>query len=534
MRPRAVNSALPTYLLTCVAILFCLVNGVGTMPLFDQDEAAYAGFARTMLETGNWITPEYPWCDAHRKTPLHFWLIACSYALLGYSEWVTRLPALLSLLVVLWGVFRYLSLHKDQSTGLIATAVLASNMLFVLYGKMSLTDAPLLAAQVWFAISLERYTATSRLRWAWIASLSLAVGMLAKGPSILIFGGPLYVALLLFGASSRRLLRPVFIGILALSPLPLLLWGYAAWQQDGGLMVRWMIDWYILNRVGGNVFGQTGPPGYHLVFLLAGFLAFLPLWPRVIARLRNTIRVKDAPERFLLVWLLCAWLPYEFTSSKLPSYALAAHPALAMLFAITLRDISSAATESRSGRILRIFLGGMLAAAGVTACILPLWPGSGAQADVLAALRPAATILVLIGLYWCFRYGTPSYRPLHIALLAVFFASAAWLAAGQFIRGHFSLMKDTALALTGAQLITVDSTIQHYPSLLVYLQWQTGRIPALGSEETFRDADRQQSRSLLSAGPLKSPGNCTESTLSGLNPGRSGDIRFFLYQCPPE
>lgn len=533
MRPRAANSLLPTYLLTCFAILFCLVNGIGSMPLFDQDEAAYAGFARTMLETGDWITPEYPWCDAHRKTPLHFWLIACAYSLFGYSEWVTRLPAILSLLVVLQGVWRYLSLHKDTKTGLIASAILASNALFALYGKMSLTDAPLLATQVWFAISLERYTATSRLGWAWVAALSLGAGMLVKGPSILIFGGPLYLALLLFGAHGRRLLRPVCIGILALSPLPLLLWGYAAWQQDGGTMVRWMIDWYILNRVGGNVFGQTGPPGYHLVFLLAGFLVFLPLWPHMIARLRNTVRAKNAPERFLLIWLLCAWLPYEFTSSKLPSYALAAHPALAMLLAITLRDISSA-VESHSVRTLRIFLGGVLTLAGAAIWLLPIWLDSGVPAIVLPALRPAATILVVIGLYWCFRYGSLSYKPLHIALLAVLFASAAWLAVGQFIRGQFSLMKETALALDGAHSITVDSTIQYYPSLLVYLQWQTDHIPALGSEETFGLMDKKQSRAWISNKPMTSPGNCTGSELNGLNPGRSGDIRFFLYRCPPE
>ena len=40
--------------------------------LWDEDEAAYAGFAQQMLDSGDWVNPAYQWSSIHRKPPLHF------------------------------------------------------------------------------------------------------------------------------------------------------------------------------------------------------------------------------------------------------------------------------------------------------------------------------------------------------------------------------------------------------------------------------------------------------------------------------
>ena len=66
---------------------FLLLVGCYTWPIFDQDEAAYAGFAMKMVQSGDWVIPEYYWSDVHRKTPLHFWMIAYSYSIFGMNEW---------------------------------------------------------------------------------------------------------------------------------------------------------------------------------------------------------------------------------------------------------------------------------------------------------------------------------------------------------------------------------------------------------------------------------------------------------------
>lgn len=37
------------------------------MALWEQDEAAYAGFAQTMNRTGDYLIPNFIWSDQHRK-----------------------------------------------------------------------------------------------------------------------------------------------------------------------------------------------------------------------------------------------------------------------------------------------------------------------------------------------------------------------------------------------------------------------------------------------------------------------------------
>ena len=49
-----------------------LLIGNATTAVWDQDEAAYAGFARSMAVDGHWVVPEFPCSQAHRKVPLTF------------------------------------------------------------------------------------------------------------------------------------------------------------------------------------------------------------------------------------------------------------------------------------------------------------------------------------------------------------------------------------------------------------------------------------------------------------------------------
>jgi 4-amino-4-deoxy-L-arabinose transferase-like glycosyltransferase len=61
-------------------------------PLWDQDEAAYYGFSTEMIQNDNWIVPDYPLSEPHRKTPLHFWSSAIAMKAFGSSHFIFRLP----------------------------------------------------------------------------------------------------------------------------------------------------------------------------------------------------------------------------------------------------------------------------------------------------------------------------------------------------------------------------------------------------------------------------------------------------------
>lgn len=63
------------------------------VPVKDTTEARYAEIARKMLETGDWITPQFEYgVPFWGKPPLHTWLSAAGMGAFGVNEFAARLP----------------------------------------------------------------------------------------------------------------------------------------------------------------------------------------------------------------------------------------------------------------------------------------------------------------------------------------------------------------------------------------------------------------------------------------------------------
>jgi 4-amino-4-deoxy-L-arabinose transferase-like glycosyltransferase len=76
----------------------CLFVGLGAIGLVGPDEPRYASIARTMAQTGDWVTPRlwgHPWFE---KPILYYWAAAASFKLFGVSEATARLPDALAAL----------------------------------------------------------------------------------------------------------------------------------------------------------------------------------------------------------------------------------------------------------------------------------------------------------------------------------------------------------------------------------------------------------------------------------------------------
>lgn len=310
-------------------VLAALLVGNASTSLWDQDEAAYAGFARQMLATGDWAVPDFSWSEPHRKPPLLFWSIAASFRLLGESEFALRVPTVLATLLTLFSLAFLGRPIFGGRAALVGAVALGSSLFVPNLAKVAVTDALLLLFQTVAVLSMYRAITTPAWRWTALFWSAVALGLLVKGPPILVLTGGLGVFLLVFHPGRWKLLRlhPWFF--LPLSLVPLLWWGYIAWERTDGTLIRWMLDWYVLRRASNPVFGQTGPPGY---FLLSFALLFFP-WalflPSAAVRLKRSWR--DPTSIFLMGWLLFGWVFYELMASKLPTYALGAYPALALL-----------------------------------------------------------------------------------------------------------------------------------------------------------------------------------------------------------
>lgn len=69
---------------------FLMFWRLGEAHLTNWDEAWYADVARTMVETGNFLTPMWNGLPFLEKPPLFYWLTAISYAMFGDSEFSAR------------------------------------------------------------------------------------------------------------------------------------------------------------------------------------------------------------------------------------------------------------------------------------------------------------------------------------------------------------------------------------------------------------------------------------------------------------
>lgn len=342
--------------LSFLAIAFLLLINNWSIPLWDQDESAYAGFAFNMIEQNSWLIPEFPFSDVHRKPPLHFWNIAVFNKIFGYNTFALRFSSLLAVLGTLLLLFFQGRKFFTERTALIAVWVLAGSFLVTAIAKVAVTDAAVLFFSTLCAFGLLNVLHFKSKLWVFLFWLGVAAGLLLKGPPVLMFSGMLAVLLLVFHHKRRHLLQlhPWFF--LPISLLPFAYWAYLTYQHDGGVFLNWMLDWYILKRIDGHVFGQTGPIGMHLIGLLTFFILFIRFTPAAIFNGVRAAFRKDDALLITVLWWVSGWFFYEFSPSKLPAYIIAAHIPFAILIAYQIAGFYSDNRDNRALTILQFII----------------------------------------------------------------------------------------------------------------------------------------------------------------------------------
>jgi len=325
------------------SILNLLINN-GAISLWDQDESAYAGFAYTMLETGNWSIPDFLWSEPHRKTPLHFWSIAVSFAIIGVNEFALRFPSALAVFLTATSIY-YLGRNVfGRDTSLLASIMVLSSLFLTSLGKIAVTDALLILFETIAVLAIFNHYEKPSWKWFFILWMAVAGGLLVKGPPILILTLGVLGWLWIFHKKHWRWvsLHP-WVG-LPLALVPLFWWGRVAWLSDGGVFINWLLDWYIFKRASGETaFGQWGPPTYFLLVFFVAFLPFATFFPAAIGSLFKKFFTKNRENfyLYLMAWCVSGWFFYELIPSKLPAYAMGAYGAIAILLAKQITELNA-------------------------------------------------------------------------------------------------------------------------------------------------------------------------------------------------
>lgn len=430
------------YALLLGLCLLLYLPGFTAIPPLDRDEARFAQATRQMLETGDFLRIRFQ-DEARNKKPAGiYWLQAASVSAFSTPAstaiWPYRLPSLLGATAAAMFVFVFgMALFRGgtdpplpaRRLALIAAVLLASAVGVVAEAHIAKTDAALLAAmtagQGALGLAYVRRRAGRPVPgWIAVAFWSAEIAaVLLKGPP-----GPALAlataAALSIADRDAKWLRSLYpaagIAALAIAVAP---WLIAIEQATEGRFLAEALGRDFAAKLVGAQESHGAPP---LSYLLLAFATFWPGSLLLAPALVHAWRRRDIPaERFLLAWVVPAWVFIELVPTKLPHYALPLYPALALLAAAALAE----GITWPAARWARCAVSGLTALwVAVTVALaalligLPLYLGGEIA---IAGVFGAATLLVIAATLLLRRPGPIGTTALLAALSAAFVVPAA-------------------------------------------------------------------------------------------------------------
>ena len=320
------------WLMLALVSLALFLPGFANLPPTDRDESRYVVTSNRMVDTGEIVDLRFQDQPRYLQPAGIYWAQAASAAVFGQDAiWAYRIPSLLgALLAVLmtgWlGVYFF-----GRQAGITAALLLATCFSLNFEARIAKIDAVLLASITAAQLALMRaYVEPKVGRWTSAAFwAALGVGLLVKGPLVILVSGATIAALVAWDRKARWLmnLRPGWGPLLTLAiALP---WFVAIGVITDGAFYKRSLMRNFLGKVGASEQGHKGPLGYHLALFIAA------MWPASLLALRAVgfaWRERATPAiRFLLCWLIPSWIVFEFVATKLPHYVLPTYPAIALI-----------------------------------------------------------------------------------------------------------------------------------------------------------------------------------------------------------
>jgi len=338
---------------TLVCLYFLFFHRLAERDLWSSHEARAGMDARSILEDGRPLPRLFDDQLELQKPPLFYWLVAMTGWLHGgvVDAWSIRLPATLAGLGCL-GLLTLLGWQRGRgSMGLLAAALLATVAHFTWVARIGRIDIPLTLTISSAIVGFYLARARGGRGWLLLAYLSLAAGVLLKGPIGLVL--PLAVtlahltvqawledgrALSVLSSICRRCWRDLecWWGL----PLVVLVTAPCLWWLDaetGGQFSRVFLWHHNIERgLGGS--RLRGHPWWFYAPQLAA--AFLPWTPLLLAALvlwwrRPTWR-RDPEAQLGLIWLTTVLVLLSCARFKRADYLLPAYPGAALFLACTL------------------------------------------------------------------------------------------------------------------------------------------------------------------------------------------------------
>ncbi|MDQ8027533.1 MAG: glycosyltransferase family 39 protein [Brevundimonas sp.] len=356
-------------LLAALIALFAGLPALALLPPLDRDESRYAQATSQMLETGDYVDIRFQ-DDPRWKKPVGiYWMQAAAVAATSEVEnrdiQPYRIPSILGAMMAAAAVAWVGQAMFGARAGFLAGAIMGASFLLSTEAGIAKTDAMLCGAVTLAMAGLARIYLASKagetplrphklMFW-----FGLGLSILIKGPIGLIVIAPAMLLVSLWDRDFRWLKRLGWGWGLPLVALLVGPWAIAITIATDGGFWREAIAGDLAPKIAGGHESHGAPPGYYLIAALITFFPATLMLPAAVST--GWSRRAEPAIRFLVCWLVPAWLIFELTPTKLIHYNLPVFGALSLLAAAALtRPIGRISRWTGAG--LAIFVGVLLAA----------------------------------------------------------------------------------------------------------------------------------------------------------------------------
>lgn len=344
------------WFLLAFALLLRLIS-LAIYPLMDTTEARYGEMARLMVETGNWLTPQFDYgVPFWGKPPLFTWMSAYGIELFGVNEFAVRAPHWIAgVLTIL--IIAFLA-KKSGFNALFSSVVIATCGVFAIASGAVMTDMALtlsitIAMTGFYFCWLNNNSNKYARWWGWLGFIGLGLGLLAKGPVAIVIMGFAVLPWLIFqhgivGAFTQLWRRfPIVTGC-ALMLIIALPWYVMADMATPGFIDYFIVGEnfkrFVVSGWEGDLYGSAHdqPRGMIWLFWLQSALPWSIVLPVLVWRRRHFIKDQDQVYQglfsFLLFWLISPLLLFTLSGNILPAYVLPGIPALGLMVAMLVSE----------------------------------------------------------------------------------------------------------------------------------------------------------------------------------------------------
>ncbi|GAM66317.1 hypothetical protein JCM19236_3769 [Vibrio sp. JCM 19236] len=367
---------------------------LGTYPLMDTTEARYGEMARLMIETNNWITPQFDYgVPFWGKPPLFTWMSAVGIETFGVNEFAVRVPHWIAGILTIMAMALFA--RRFNFSGMITALVLATCGIFAVSSGAVMTD---------MALTLGMTLAMTGFYLAWkgnkafgyLGFFGLAIGLLAKGPLVIVLLGLAVGPWLILQHGFKNAFVvlwqrfPIIGGTLMMLAIALP-WYFLAEQATPGFIDYFIVGEhfkrFLVSGWEGDLYGSAHDEvrGTIWLFWVSSAAPWSLVLPVLMWLKRGSLKATatDGLFTFLLFWLVSPMVLFTFAGNILPAYVLPGIPALALLITML---VSEEDTDKKWFQITAAIIPFALV---VTAVVLNLGVGDKrSEKSLLAKVNP--------------------------------------------------------------------------------------------------------------------------------------------------